>query len=315
MESNGLKLRFSWKVESSENNLLIQEFISKNCSISPDFVRSLIEFGCVHVGGIRIKDTIFRLKEGDKVDLYLPHYGVKRFYELDPARIIYRDKWILAYNKEPFIPSHQVPYDDYNHVLGAVRRFIDKEYPESYTAIHNRLDVEASGILIFSLDRSINRNLCNIFSGRRVNKTYLLWAEGSPRETEWVCKKSIAKKGNRYCWVDDGEKGKPSETKFTVLFKRESRLLLLAEPVTGRTHQIRIHVVASGLKLYGDKLYGGAPAARLMLHCSRMELQHPVTGHRLSLRAPVPEEFFNVDFCSGLDLDRLVAELSKGELL
>lgn len=304
--------RLSWTVEEKEANLSLFEFISKICSVKPDLAESLIEFGCVHVNGIRIKNPEFELKIGEKVDLYFPSYGIKKFYELNPERIIYRDEWIIAYNKECSIPSHQVPYDDYNHVLAALRRFLIREGQESqepYVVIHNRLDVETSGVLLFSTSKSINKRISRMFIERKIKKAYLLWAEGIPPKERWVCKKPISKKDGRYFCTDRDVEGKPSETRFTVLYGKGYRSLVIAEPVTGRTHQIRLHVLDSNLRIYGDKLYGGPPASRLMLHGWRMELIHPITKRKLSIEAPIPEEFFGADFCDPRDREELMKKL------
>ncbi|MCX7823121.1 MAG: RluA family pseudouridine synthase [Syntrophobacterales bacterium] len=289
-----LQTRFSWEISPKEANYLLQDFISQALSVRPEIAKDIVEFGCVHVDNLRVKDPSFRLKEVKRIDLYLPSYGVKRFYELDPRRIIYRDQWIIAYNKEPSIPSHQVPYDDYNHVLSALRRFLSKESKNPYVAIHNRLDLEVSGILLFSIDRVVNAKLSKMFAKRRVRKVYILWASGNPPGEKWTCQRAITKKKGIYCCLDEHESGgKFSETKFTLLRSHGSKLLLMAEPTTGRTHQIRLHTLASGLRLYGDKLYGGPAAPRLMLHGWRMEFRHPITGQKVFLEAPIPEEFFS----------------------
>jgi 23S rRNA pseudouridine1911/1915/1917 synthase len=288
--------RLKWNIAPKEADTVLRDFLAKMCSVSFELSEAFIDFGCVHVNGIRVKDPDYKLSTNDRVELYIPSYGTKRFYEIDPQRILYRDSWLIAYNKEPFIPSHQVPYDDYNHVFGGLRRFLSKEHSDPYVALHNRLDLEASGVLLFSIDKSVNWKISKMFSSHRVRKVYLLWAEGALPGSTWACTKAISKKDGKYCCVDDPEKGKPAKTNFVLLCRKDSKLLILAEPVTGRTHQIRLHSLASGLKIYGDKLYGGPPAPRLMLHGWFMELEHPRTGKPLRIKAPVPEEFFSGDF-------------------
>jgi 23S rRNA-/tRNA-specific pseudouridylate synthase len=292
-----LKLsRLKWNVAPREANTVLRDFLAKMCSISLELSEAFIDFGCVHVNGIRTKESGYKLSANDRVELYVPSYGTKRFYEIDPQRILYRDPCLVAYNKEPFIPSHQVPYDDYNHVLGALKRFLAKEHSDPYVALHNRLDLEASGVLLFSIDKSVNWKISKMFSSHRIRKVYLLWAEGTLPGNMWSCAKAISKKDGKYCCVDNPEKGKPAKTNFVFLCRKGSKLLLLAEPVTGRTHQIRLHILASGLRIYGDRLYGGPTAPRLMLHGWCMELEHPHTGKALSIKAPVPDDFLSGDF-------------------
>ncbi|MEJ5299500.1 MAG: RluA family pseudouridine synthase [Thermodesulforhabdaceae bacterium] len=288
--------RLKWYVNPKEASTFLGDFLSKVYSVNIELSKSLIEFGCVYVNGIRTQDPGYKLAVDDKVELYLPSYGPKKFYEINPDRILYRDAWILAYNKEPFIPSHQVPYDDYNHVFGGLKRFLSREHPDPYVAIHNRLDAEVSGVLLFSVNKSVNRRLSKIFSSHDVRKIYLLWAEGTPPDNAWTCTKPLSKKDGKYCWVDESEKGKPAKTNFAVIYRKDSKFLIIAEPITGRTHQIRLHLLASGLRLCGDRLYDGPPAPRLMLHGWQMELRHPYTGKSLSIKAPIPDEFFLGEF-------------------
>ncbi len=177
-------------------------------------------------------------------------------------------------------------------------------------AIHNRLDLEVSGILLFSIDRSVNRKISEMFASRSVKKYYLLLAEGNPPADEWICDKSIAKIDGKYTCVDEPSKGKAAKTHFKLLSRKDSHLLILAEPVTGRTHQIRLHLLASGLRLYGDRLYGGPPAGRIMLHGWRMELKHPKTGNRVLLEAPIPEDF-SVDEFSDFNLAQVARSLPE----
>ncbi len=257
-------------------------------------LRDLITFGSVHRNGLRLKDPYHPLTVGDTIQLYLPRDGVQRFYEITPSRILYRDRWILAYDKEPGIPSHQLPHDDYNNTFEALRRFLATEVPQPYVAIHHRLDQEASGVLLFATHPKANRGISTAFSSRRIRKFYLLSAEGTPPGQHWCCREPITKERGRYRLGITETEGKPAETFFTVLYRRDSRSFILAQPKTGRTHQIRLHLTASGLRLYGDRLYGGPPAPRLMLHSWRIILTHPVIGSPLLIEAPPPPVFADV---------------------
>ncbi|SFM63232.1 RluA family pseudouridine synthase [Thermodesulforhabdus norvegica] len=280
---------WEWEIELGETGLTLAEFISKSTGLPGFQVEELIRFGSVHVSGKKIHDPLFRLDAGNIVRIYWPWHGVHRFYEINPERIIFRDKWVLAYNKEAGIPSQQTPSDSYNNVYHAIIRFLRREgISEPYVAIHHRLDQDTSGVIIFSVDRGANKELARAFSRRQVTKEYLVWAEGRLPSTEWIADQDITRLKARYTWTEHG-KGKKAETYFRVLLSRGNTHLLLALPKTGRTHQIRIHVTASGLRIPGDRLYGGRPQRHLLLHAYRLRLKHPVTGIPLTITAPLPD--------------------------
>jgi 23S rRNA-/tRNA-specific pseudouridylate synthase len=123
-----------------------------------------------------------------------------------------------------------------------------------------------------------------------VTKDYLAWVSGSPAEEQWTSSEEIGRQGGRYCTVPKG-RGKPAETLFRVLLREPGRTLLWARPATGRTHQIRLHLEAKGIPVLGDRLYGKARAGRLYLHAFRLTLPHPATKSRLTLTAPIPDDW------------------------
>jgi 23S rRNA pseudouridine1911/1915/1917 synthase len=209
--------------------------------------------------------------------------------------VIYRDSFILAYDKEAGIPSQQVPHDAYNNVFAALlRRLALEDAVNSYAAIHNRLDMPTSGVLLFSLDKKINGPLGRAFQQGLVKKEYLAWVEGSPKEDSWECDSPVGKTRGKYESVRKGE-GKQAKTLFRVLRRRESRCLVTASPLTGRTHQIRIHLAEAGHPVMGDRSYGAKPSDRLYLHAWRLTLKHPVSGKLLTLEAPIPAGWGKID--------------------
>jgi 23S rRNA pseudouridine1911/1915/1917 synthase len=228
---------------------------------------------------------------GEEISVSFPPYGIRRFYEIDPVRVVFRDRFLLMYDKEAGIPSQQTPYDGYNNVFAALLRHLAREgTPGRYAALHNRLDRETSGLLVFALEKRVNEPLGRAFRERRIKKEYLAWVEGIPEKDSWTHVSDIGKAGGRYTAVRKGA-GKKAETLFRVLRRKEGRALLLASPLTGRTHQIRIHLAEAGHPVVGDRAYGAGPDRRLYLHAWRLSLEHPVCGNLLSFEAPVPADW------------------------
>ena len=278
-------------VEDSETRLPLKDFLSRNTGLSLSDIEELIKFGSVHVEGKKEFNPLRRLKKGHLIRIYWPWHGVKRFYEVDERRILFEDKWLIAYNKEPGIPCQQTPSDSYNNVFSGLRRWLEKNKNQSaYLAMHHRLDQDTSGVILFSKSRDVNKELSEAFRNKSMVKKYLLWAKGKLDASEWVANQKIIRQHHRYAWTDEA-KGKKAETFFRVLKSYGDKHLLLAIPKTGRTHQIRLHVQANGLQIYGDKIYGGPPAELLLLHAWQLIFTHPKTGKLISITAPIPEEW------------------------
>jgi 23S rRNA pseudouridine1911/1915/1917 synthase len=222
--------------------------------------------------------------------VHLPWGGVWRHYEIDPGRIIYRDRHLLAYDKEAGVPSQQTPADAYNNLFAALRRYLERRSPHAYVALHHRLDRETSGVMVFALDRSVNQALNRAFQEGEVLKDYLAWVEGCPEQSYWRINEDIGRVGGRYVACPRGT-GKRAETAVRVLYRERARALVWARPLTGRTHQIRLHLSYCGYPVLGDRLSGGKPAGRLHLHAYRLLLPHPSTRSRLILIAPPPPDW------------------------
>lgn len=154
-----------------------------------------------------------------------------------------------------------------------------------------RLDRETTGLTLFSLDRATQPALDAQVAGHAMRKTYLAVVSGRVGWAERVVRAPVGRDrhdARRMRACRPGQ-GKPAETRLRRVASAGGRTLLLAELVTGRRHQIRVHLASLGLPIVGDALYGGARCpAGLMLHAWREELDHPVTGERLRLETAWP---------------------------
>ncbi|MGD9504919.1 MAG: RluA family pseudouridine synthase [Syntrophobacteraceae bacterium] len=280
-----------WDVEDGAGGTRLADYLATRLLMTLEDVRGLIEFGSVQAAGRPARDPARLLRAGEEIRVYQPWSGVRRFYEIDPARILFRDAYVLAYDKEAGAPSQQTPSDAYNNTFAALQRHLKKERgADSYAALHHRLDRDTSGVILFAIHRRANRELGEAFKGHSVVKDYLTWAGGSPARDEWISDEDICRGAGRYAVCPKG-KGKGAETRFEVLRRETNATLLLARPLTGRTHQIRLHLAACGHPVLGDRIYGGAPANRLHLHAHRIRLAHPVTGRELRIAAPPPSDW------------------------
>lgn len=281
------------RTDASARGTSLADLLARELLITPEEAADLIDFGSIQVDGKGETNPSRLLAGGEAIRVHWPRNGTRRHYELDPARVIYRDRVLLAYDKEAGVPSQQTPADGYNNLYAAVLRNLRASAPRGrtpYAALHHRLDRETSGVMVFALDRAVNARIGEAFESRRVEKQYLAWLGGTPKEDAWEIDEEIGREKSRYCAVKRG-RGKPAKTLFRVLFRGPDRALVLARPLTGRTHQIRIHAECSGAPILGDRAHGGRPAERLFLHAFRLTLPHPATGNALVLTAPVPDDW------------------------
>jgi 23S rRNA pseudouridine1911/1915/1917 synthase len=281
-------LTFHWRAEPTDEGMFLVDYLSRQLQVSSAQASDLIDFGSVQIQGRQERDPSRPVASEQEVTVHLPWLGIRRHYEIQPQRILYQDRFLLAYDKEPGIPSQQTPADAYNNLHAAILRYLQGSHRHPYVALHHRLDRETSGVLVFALDRAVNGKLGKAFEHREVTKDYLAWVKGCPPEDSWLVAQDIGRRAGRYVACPPGS-GKPAETLFRVLYRENDRSLVWACPRTGRTHQIRLHLQWCGYPVVGDRLYGGPPAPRLYLHAYRLQLKHPRTQAGLHLVAPVPE--------------------------
>jgi 23S rRNA (cytosine1962-C5)-methyltransferase len=149
-------------------------------------------------------------------------------------------------------------------------------------AIIHRLDKETSGVMVFGKTALANRSLTAQFTQRGVRKKYLLLTDRPLPRKALVVRSRILRAGERYV---SAARGEPAETRFKGVGRECDRFVVEAEPMTGRTHQIRVHAADRGFPILGDTLYGGAPAARVFLRADSLTFQHPATSETVTFTA------------------------------
>jgi tRNA pseudouridine32 synthase / 23S rRNA pseudouridine746 synthase len=164
---------------------------------------------------------------------------------------------------------------------------IQKEFPDAL--IVHRLDMATSGLMVFARGEAMQRKLSRTFRERAAEKRYVAVAAGrlEPPEGE-INLPLIGDWPNRPKQKVDHELGKPSLTRYRVLGHDGDTTRLGLEPVTGRTHQLRVHLAAVGHPIIGDTLYGGRKAERLLLHANALRFAHPLSGEVLDLACEPP---------------------------
>ena len=203
--------------------------------------------------------------------------------ELD---IVYDDQWLTVLNK----PSGMLTVPGKALEDSLLTRY-QASHPEAHGPIVvHRLDQETSGLVVFAKDKETHKALQQQFEQHTISKCYVALLDGLVMQDEGVIDLPIRPDvDDRPRQRVDREQGKPAVTRYHVLERRDGMTRVAFEPLTGRTHQLRVHAShPQGLNcpIMGDRLYGRA-ASRLMLHAQSITFTHPVTGKTISLtRSP-----------------------------
>ena len=202
--------------------------------------------------------------------------------------IIFEDEHLLVINKPAGMNTHSPsPYAG----EGIYEWLKNRDARWAELAIIHRLDKETSGILVFGKTSLANRSLSQQFEGRTVRKKYLLLTDRAPRFQTLTAKSALVRSGEKYLSRPVHAGADVAETEFRPAVQSSGLILgtfaIIAEPITGRTHQIRVHAAEHGFPILGDNLYGGTSASRLFLHAHELTLGHPVSNETMTFVAPL----------------------------
>jgi 23S rRNA (cytosine1962-C5)-methyltransferase len=206
---------------------------------------------------------------------------------LDFNLICFEDEHLLVANKPPGLTTHSPSSFASEGLYDWLR---DREPRWSPLAIIHRLDKETSGLLVFGKTSLANRALTKQFAERTVLKKYSLLTDRPLHSNASTVISTLVRTGEKYASRPLIVRGDRAETRFRVIASTEGRTVVEAVPVTGRTHQIRVHASSRGFPILGDTLYGGTAAKRLCLHAQELTFKHPATGAEMTFHSPADFE-------------------------
>ena len=285
----------------------LPEYFAGEAPVSNSKIRRLIVAGAVFSEGVQRRIPAYTVKKGSRIAVKIDRG--KFFYEkqnddisfeLSKQSILYEDDFLLIVDKPDRFLTEPTVAGNRGNMHDAVIAWLRKEHPslrnKPYAGIMHRLDRTTSGVLLFTKQRSVNARMHELFESGGVEKTYRALAAKPlvPPDAQFSVESRIGKLGGSGRWGEVKD-GRFARTDFALLGEcvRDGKNLLKieAKPITGRTHQIHIHLASRGMPIFGDERYGGGKAERLFLHAYSISFPHPVSGDMLTVCAKLPEGF------------------------
>ncbi len=288
-------------------------------SFSREEIKACLKKGLLLLNG-RPADPSSPVKAGDVIEgvINAESKNAALIPESVPLEILYEDKWLLVVNK----PSGMVVHPGAGKRSGTlVHALLGRGEPLSNDSgdrrpgIVHRLDKDVSGVLLVAKNNQAHRHLQDQFASRTVRKIYVALVHGKVEFQEGHVFKPIGPDPSVHAKMkvcEESESSKDAQTFYRVIERYGSKTLLEVQIITGRTHQIRVHLAWAGYPVVGDPVYGnkhdGAP--RLALHARSIEFAHPKTGKKVKVESPLP--FLMTEMITQARQTAVVSKKKKG---
>jgi 23S rRNA pseudouridine1911/1915/1917 synthase len=275
-------------------------FLAAATSLSRRAARRVIAEGLVQRNReiLRVQSRLVMM--GDVIDVHLPESELS--VETTPPMItiepLYEDRWLIVAPKPPGVLSQpaegqrpgDAPAFDQQVLLSLARR--DGQRP--FLRLVHRLDRMTSGAMLFARSPDVLPTLSRAWGDGLVERFYLAVIEGHPKSGTFAVDRPIARDYNHRWRFQCADDGRPSRTEIEVLATIDDGLSVVGcRLITGRTHQVRVHLAAAGHPVLGDRLYHSKRAdlvQRPLLHATALNLPHPATGEDLRVFCPPPND-------------------------
>ncbi len=286
-----------------QGGLRVDRYIADQADdLSRSFVQKLLDEGRVTIGG-QVPKASYRVEAGDVIVVRVPPPQPLRISAEDiPLSIIYEDADLVVVDK----PAGMVVHPAQGHPSGTLVNALLSHCKDlsgvggrRRPGIVHRLDKDTSGLVVVAKNDVAHRHLQRQFKNRLVHKVYLVLTEGCLPAPHGVIDAPIgrdAKQRKRMAVVAHG--GREARTEYSVLERFAQHTLAEAQPITGRTHQIRIHFASIGHPVAGDRVYGfrkqRLSLRRQFLHATRIGFRLPSSGEAMEFTAGLPHDLASV---------------------
>lgn len=284
------ELAFKVEVESAR----LDEYVARKVvRLSRTQARKLIVDGLIVVEDVTVKPS-FRVTFGQVIKVLS---GFSEFSALEPEdipiEILYEDDDILVVDKPAGLAVHPGaghPSGTLVNALIYLRPALKGIGSSERPGIVHRLDLDTSGVMVIAKNLASHAHISEQFAQRSVNKIYLALVKGRLTQTEAIIDAPIGRDPSNRQKMNVVDGGKSAKTRYKVLKSIGDHQLLEVKLLTGRTHQIRVHLASIGHSIIGDSLYGKKSKTidRQFLHSHLLELVHPSTERSMAFKSPLP---------------------------
>ena len=291
-------------ISSKEASSRLDHYLKKRF---PTLSRSRLQ-GLIKQAGVTVNDRPvkpgYRLRPEDRVRLDLPTYEPRKIRpEAIPLDVVYEDDSVLIIHKPAGMVVHPAPghYEGtlVNALLARDPKIFKTSSGEDRPGIVHRLDKDTSGLLVVAKSEAAHQALARQFKRHTIHRIYLALALGIVRPGKGRIELAIGRdRWERKKISIRTTRPKDAVTEYRVMERFTAASLLEIRPLTGRTHQIRVHLASIKHPVLGDAVYGGRKVARLgemeiprqMLHARTLGFLHPETGQPMEFSAPMPPD-------------------------
>ena len=310
-------------ISPNDASVRLDRFLRKRLALRTlsDIYR-MIRTGFARINGKRVKEN-YRLQEGDTIELRmneaelssgkqeneqaLADLSKTEFFKRN-LKIVYEDESLIACDKPPHLVVHPgTGHEGHATLIDLVKSYMltkGKRDADTDPVLVHRLDRDTSGIILIAKNKAVVRKLHALLRGHELTKKYLAVCHGAPPKQQGFVEADLIKtlERNEGTKMRVGENGLYSKTEYKVAKRGQGLSKLELTIVTGRTHQIRVHMAHIGCPIVGDVRYGDAEkdrhlfsksgvVRRLYLHAGVISFIHPKDGRRLTLTVLEPDEF------------------------
>ena len=287
-----MKKEMTFTVTEGLHESRVKDILSHTLGLSGNNIKSLKFHGKVLKNGetVSVRETVAM---GDEITLVFPDERSEHIVPSDiPIDVIFEDDDVLAVNKPSAMPTHPSAGHRDDTLANAVMYRYGGDFV--FRPI-TRLDCDTTGTVLIAKNGASAAKLCSDIANGNLHKSYIALCVGVPEKTTGAVNLPIGRAVGSIIKHKIRQDGANALTNYEVISQSRGYSLIRAYPITGRTHQIRIHLASLGCPIYGDFLYGTEiPGVRTLLHCESVTFSHPADGHTVNVVSEMPEDMQSV---------------------